>query len=173
MHRSFSSSSDSHPDFQSRSRAPSASSPPPPADPTIDAALKQIDEDVKNNDIFLYMKGTPDQPRCGFSANVVNMLKQYKVGFGSRDVLASDAIRAAVKQYSDWPTLPQLYVRGQFIGGSDIVTNLFKTGELEKLLSPSLQLNIERREEIERKGGIIEVYMSVCLCVYRTSSSTR
>lgn len=94
-----------------------------------------IKQDITSHSVFLYMKGTPDSPRCGFSANVVKLLKHLGAEFSARDVLADDTMREAVKQYSDWPTLPQLYVSGEFVGGSDIVTSLFKSGELEKLLT--------------------------------------
>ena len=81
------------------------------------------------------MKGDPAAPKCGFSANVVRLLQHLKAEFASRDVLSEPAVREAVKRYSDWPTLPQLYIAGEFIGGSDIITQMFKSGELEKMLS--------------------------------------
>ena len=81
------------------------------------------------------MKGNPSAPKCGFSANVVRILQHLQCSFSSRDVLEDPAIREAVKAFSDWPTLPQLYVRGEFVGGSDIISQMFKSGELEKLLA--------------------------------------
>ena len=80
------------------------------------------------------MKGSPASPKCGFSANVVRILQHLGAAFSSRDVLEDPTVREAVKQFSDWPTLPQLYVNGEFVGGSDIITQMFKSGELEKLL---------------------------------------
>jgi len=83
---------------------------------------------------LLYMKGTPDAPRCGFSANVVKILQHLNSEFSSVDVLQNDSIRQAIKTFSDWPTLPQLYIKGEFVGGSDIISQLFKSGELKQLL---------------------------------------
>lgn len=80
------------------------------------------------------MKGDKDMPRCGFSARVVDILNHYGVEFATRDVLKSEELRQAIKEYSDWPTLPQLYVNGEFIGGCDIVTELHQNGELKALL---------------------------------------
>ena len=80
------------------------------------------------------MKGTPDAPMCGFSAQVVNVLKTYNVPFKSFNVLEDESIRQAIKEYADWPTIPQLYVNGEFIGGCDIMMELHQSGELKKLL---------------------------------------
>lgn len=96
---------------------------------------QRIDNDVKNNKIFLYMKGTPDMPMCGFSSQAVNLLQHYNAEFKSSNVLEDDEIRAGIKEYSDWPTIPQLYVNGEFIGGCDIITEMHTNGELEQLLS--------------------------------------
>lgn len=94
-----------------------------------------IREQVTGNRIALYMKGTPMFPRCGFSANVVGILQHCGVNeFFSVDVLAEPEIREGVKVYANWPTLPQLYIDGEFIGGSDIVTEMYQSGELQKLL---------------------------------------
>lgn len=95
---------------------------------------EKIDRDVKDNKIILYMKGTPDAPQCGFSAQVAAVLKHYGVQYKSVNVLEDEEVRQGIKEYSDWPTIPQLYVSGQFIGGCDIVTELHSTGELKKLL---------------------------------------
>ncbi|MCS6985034.1 MAG: Grx4 family monothiol glutaredoxin [Leptospiraceae bacterium] len=95
---------------------------------------KQIEQDIRQNRIILYMKGERHMPRCGFSARVVEILEQYGVDFATRDVLKSEALRQAIKEYSNWPTLPQLYVNGEFIGGCDIVTELHESGELKKIL---------------------------------------
>ncbi len=101
----------------------------------MDAALKQrIENDIKKNKVFLYMKGSPDSPMCGFSAQAVNLLQYYKVPFGAANVLADDEIRQGIKEYADWPTIPQLYVNGEFIGGCDIMMEMHSSGELEKIL---------------------------------------
>lgn len=93
-----------------------------------------IEQQVTGHPVVLYMKGTQDQPQCGFSANAVNILKACGVdNIFSVDVLADPEIRQGIKDYSNWPTIPQLYVNGEFIGGSDIVTEMYQTGELQKL----------------------------------------
>ena len=89
---------------------------------------------VENNDVFLFMKGTPDVPQCGFSLAVANVLKHLNVKFESINVLENAEIRQGIKTYSDWPTIPQLYIKGKFIGGSDIVKEMFEKGELKALL---------------------------------------
>lgn len=95
----------------------------------------QIHEQVTTHPVVLYMKGTPQFPQCGFSANAANILKACGVAeFLSVNVLADEAVRQAVKDYANWPTIPQLYINGQFIGGSDIMRELFQSGELQKLL---------------------------------------
>lgn len=99
-----------------------------------DEALKMIDEHVKSNRVMLYMKGNPSMPMCGFSATVVQILKETGVDFASVNVLDYPAIREGVKKYSAWPTIPQLYVDGEFIGGCDIVTSMYESGELKELL---------------------------------------
>ena len=97
-----------------------------------------INEQIKNlineNDICLFMKGTPDVPQCGFSLAVANMLKHLNVKFKGINVLENDEMRQGIKQYSDWPTIPQLYIKGEFIGGCDIVKEMFEKGELKELL---------------------------------------
>ncbi|MCG7757747.1 MAG: Grx4 family monothiol glutaredoxin [Nitrosomonas sp.] len=93
-----------------------------------------IEQQVTTHPVVLYMKGTPDQPQCGFSANAVNILKACGVdNIYAVDVLADPEIRQGIKDYSSWPTIPQLYVNGEFIGGSDIVTEMYQSGELQKL----------------------------------------
>ena len=93
-----------------------------------------IDERVKNNKVMVYMKGTPDFPQCGFSAHTVEILKSYGVPFASEDVLADASIRERIKRYSNWPTIPQVYIGGKFVGGCDIVHELHERGGLESLL---------------------------------------
>ena len=89
-----------------------------------------IDNAVKGNDVLLFMKGTPVFPQCGFSAAVVGVLSHLGVKFRGINVLEDDSIREGIKAYSDWPTIPQLYVKGEFIGGCDIVREMYETGEL-------------------------------------------
>jgi monothiol glutaredoxin len=94
-----------------------------------------IRDQVANNKVVLYMKGTPQFPQCGFSANAVGILKACGVtDYLSVNVLADPEIRQGIKEFSSWPTIPQLYVNGQFVGGSDIMTDMYQKGELQKLL---------------------------------------
>ena len=95
----------------------------------------RIQRDVENNDVVLYMKGTANFPMCGFSAAVVQVLSQIGVTFKDVNVLEDDEIRQGIKEYSDWPTIPQLYVKGEFIGGCDIVREMYEQGELQQLFS--------------------------------------
>tara|TARA_B100001996_G_scaffold366498_1_gene337265 strand:- start:1448 stop:1780 length:333 start_codon:yes stop_codon:yes gene_type:complete len=87
---------------------------------------------VSNNDVCLFMKGTPEVPQCGFSLAVSNVLKHLEVKFNGINVLDDPNIRQGIKEYSDWPTIPQLYVKGEFVGGCDIVKEMFEKGELQK-----------------------------------------
>jgi len=93
-----------------------------------------IDTTIKNNKIVLFMKGTADFPQCGFSAAVVHILHSLKMPFKDINVLENMEIRQAIKDYSDWPTIPQLYINGEFIGGCDIVKELHSNGDLESML---------------------------------------
>ncbi len=93
-----------------------------------------IDEQVKSNDVFLFMKGTPDFPQCGFSGQVVQILSYLGVDYKSANVLETDELRQGIKDYSNWPTIPQLYVKGEFVGGCDIIREMYETGELKQLL---------------------------------------
>tara|TARA_B100000029_G_scaffold494461_1_gene558230 strand:- start:373 stop:714 length:342 start_codon:yes stop_codon:yes gene_type:complete len=95
---------------------------------------KQIDTEVKSNEVCLFMKGTPEVPQCGFSLAVSNVLKHLNVNFKGINVLDDTNLREGIKQYSDWPTIPQLYVKGEFIGGCDIVKEMFESGDLQKKL---------------------------------------
>ena len=95
---------------------------------------KKIKTIVDSSDIVLFMKGTPEVPQCGFSMAVLNILKYLKVKFKGINVLESDEIRQGIKNYTDWPTIPQLYIRGEFVGGCDIVKEMFEKGELKELL---------------------------------------
>jgi len=99
-----------------------------------DDAQARIDAAVKNNDVVLFMKGTPLFPQCGFSSRAVAILERLGAEFESVDVLQDQGIRQGIKAYSDWPTIPQLYVRGEFVGGSDIMMEMYESGELADLL---------------------------------------
>jgi len=95
---------------------------------------EKIKKLINNNDVCLFMKGTPDSPQCGFSMAVSNVLKHLKVNFNGINVLKDDGLRQGIKEFSDWPTIPQLYIKGEFIGGCDIVKEMFEKGELKNLL---------------------------------------
>jgi len=94
-----------------------------------------IENEVKSNDVVLFMKGTPQFPMCGFSGQVVQILDYLGVPFKGLNVLESDELRQGIKAFSNWPTIPQLYVKGEFVGGCDIITEMFQSGELETLLA--------------------------------------
>ena len=96
--------------------------------------MKKITDIVEKNDVCLFMKGTPEVPQCGFSLAVSNMLKHLEVKFKGINVLEDQEIRESIKKYSDWPTIPQLYIKSEFIGGSDIVKEMFEKGELQTKL---------------------------------------
>jgi monothiol glutaredoxin len=101
-------------------------------DPNVADRIKR---DIADNDVVLYMKGTPVFPQCGFSAAVVQVLTHLGVKFKGIDVLADPSLRQGVKDFSSWPTVPQLYVKGEFVGGCDIVREMYESGELNELLS--------------------------------------
>lgn len=95
----------------------------------------RIKQQIEQNDIVLYMKGSPDFPQCGFSGRSVQLLNACGAKFAAVDVLADPEIRNGIKEFSSWPTIPQLYIKGEFVGGCDIMTELFQKGELQKLVS--------------------------------------
>ncbi|MEN9946951.1 MAG: Grx4 family monothiol glutaredoxin [Pseudomonadota bacterium] len=95
---------------------------------------QQIDDVVKNNDIVLFMKGNKSFPQCGFSGRAIQVLKACGVSFVDINVLEDPEIREGIKQYSNWPTIPQLYIKGEFVGGSDIMYEMYQSGELQALL---------------------------------------
>ncbi|KAA8525348.1 hypothetical protein F0562_007234 [Nyssa sinensis] len=98
-------------------------------------SLKDIvEQDVKDNPIMLYMKGVPDLPRCGFSSLAVRVLKEYNVPLSARNILEDPELKNAVKSFSNWPTFPQIFIKGEFVGGSDIILNMHQTGELREKL---------------------------------------
>ena len=94
-----------------------------------------IENTINDNEVCLFMKGTPDAPQCGFSMAVSNILKILEVNFKSIDVLENEELRQGIKSFSDWPTIPQLYLKGEFLGGCDIVKEMYESGELQKKLS--------------------------------------
>ena len=96
---------------------------------------EKIEKLIDENDVCLFMKGTPDTPQCGFSMAVTNVLKHLKVNFKGINVLEDENLRQGIKDYSEWPTIPQLYVKKEFIGGCDIVKELFENGDLKKIFS--------------------------------------
>lgn len=95
----------------------------------------RIDQMVKENRVFLFMKGTPDFPQCGFSMRAASILRALDVPFGSFNVLSDEEVRQGIKAYSNWPTIPQLYIDHEFVGGSDIMMEMYENGGLEKLVS--------------------------------------
>ena len=101
----------------------------------MDQIVKEkIENEISNNEICLFMKGTPEVPECGFSMAVTNILKLLEVNFKGVNVLADQSIREGIKEFSEWPTIPQLYVNKEFIGGCDIVKEMYENGELKNLL---------------------------------------
>lgn len=105
---------------------------------SVQDRLKEV---IESNDVVLFMKGSPDFPQCGFSGRTAQILKACDARFASVDVLSDDEVRQGIKEYSNWPTVPQLYVRGKFIGGCDIMTQLYESGELQKILQPETSAN--------------------------------
>jgi len=104
-----------------------------------DEIHNKIDQQVKNNKVMLFMKGTPQAPMCGFSAHTIEILQSYGYPFETADVLADPAIRDGIKRYSNWPTIPQVFINGKFVGGCDIVHELHERGELEPMLKTAFE----------------------------------
>jgi monothiol glutaredoxin len=102
---------------------------------TTNPVFERIRQEIGQNDVVLYMKGTPVFPQCGFSAAVVQVLGELGVKFKGIDVLTDPSLRQGIKDFSQWPTIPQLYVKGEFVGGCDIIREMFSSGELQQLLS--------------------------------------
>ncbi len=105
------------------------------ADAAADPVRDFIAQTIAQNEVVLFMKGVPDQPRCGFSALAVQILDHLGAPFVGVDVLQDEGLREGIKAYTDWPTIPQLYVKGEFVGGSDIVREMFQSGELQSLMA--------------------------------------
>jgi monothiol glutaredoxin len=97
-------------------------------------AMERIRQEIESNKIVVYMKGTPDMPQCGFSAQTVQVMKELGVPYASRNVLEDAELRQAIKEFSNWPTIPQVYINGKFVGGCDIVTEMHERGELADLV---------------------------------------
>ena len=103
----------------------------------------QIENEISNNEVCLFMKGTPEAPQCGFSMAVSNMLKILEVNFKGVNVLENENIRQGIKEFSEWPTIPQLYIKKEFLGGCDIVKEMYESGELKKILEKK-QINFKK-----------------------------
>ena len=101
-------------------------------------AMERIESAIRNNKIQVFMKGTRSFPQCGFSAATVQILEELEVPFGTTDVLADPELRDEIKRYSNWPTIPQVYIDGKFIGGCDIIREMYETGELKDLVKSAL-----------------------------------
>jgi monothiol glutaredoxin len=121
---------------------------------TTTTAQDQIRETVNSNDVVLFMKGTKQMPQCGFSSRVAGVLNYMGVDFADVNVLADPEIRQGIKDYSDWPTIPQLYVKGEFVGGCDIITEMTLSGELDALFDQKgVTYDKARAEEIRAANG--------------------
>ena len=111
----------------------------------MDEATKNLIQDhIDNNEVCLFMKGTPDAPQCGFSMAVTNLLKILEVNFKAINVLEDQSIREGIKTFSDWPTIPQLYIKKEFVGGCDIIKEMYESGELAKLFE-SKQISFKEK----------------------------
>ena len=118
-----------------------------------DATKERIEQDIKSEDVVLYMKGTPVFPQCGFSAAVVGVLTHLNVPFRGINVLEDDSVREGIKSFSDWPTIPQLYVKGEFVGGCDIIVEMALSGELDELLdSKNIAFDKEASDKIRSEN---------------------
>ena len=114
----------------------------------------QIQETISANDVVLYMKGTKEMPQCGFSSRVAGVLNYMGVEFADVNVLADEAVRQGIKEFSDWPTVPQLYVKGEFVGGCDIITEMTLSGELDTLFETSgVTYDKDAAEKIREANG--------------------
>lgn len=136
----FFSNSSSHPDFEPKKKEPTKN-----FNKQLQDLQETIKKDISENKVILYMKGTPAWPECGFSRAVIQILDQYGIKYASRNMNADIPMKEALKVYSSWPTIPQLYVNGELIGGCDIVTQMHKEGELESLFE-----GVELKEKKKR-----------------------
>ncbi|MCV2880849.1 Grx4 family monothiol glutaredoxin [Actibacterium sp. XHP0104] len=113
-----------------------------------------IQDTITSNDVVLYMKGTKEMPQCGFSSRVAGVLNYMGVNFADVNVLADEAVRQGIKEFSDWPTIPQLYVKGEFVGGCDIVTEMTLSGELDQLFDDNgIAYNKEAADKIRQANA--------------------
>ncbi|MFO7856399.1 MAG: Grx4 family monothiol glutaredoxin [Paracoccaceae bacterium] len=121
---------------------------------TQNPAFAAIEADIKDNDVVLFMKGTRSMPQCGFSSRIAGVLNYMGVEFKDVNVLADDSLRQGIKDFSDWPTIPQLYVKGEFVGGCDIITEMTLSGELDKLFdAKGVSFSKEAAEKIREHNG--------------------
>lgn len=117
-------------------------------------ANAQIKETVESNDVVLFMKGTSEMPQCGFSSRVAGVLNYMGIEYADVNVLADEGIRQGIKEFSDWPTIPQLYVKGEFVGGCDIITEMTLSGELDTLLEENgVTFNKEAADKIRESNA--------------------
>ena len=117
-------------------------------------AANQIKEQITKNDVVLFMKGTKEMPQCGFSSRVAGVLNYMGVNFADVNVLADEGLRQGIKDFSDWPTIPQLYVKGEFVGGCDIITEMMLSGELDTLLEDNgVAFDKEAADKIREANG--------------------
>jgi monothiol glutaredoxin len=117
-------------------------------------ANAQIKETVEGNDVVLFMKGTSEMPQCGFSSRVAGVLNYMGVEYSDVNVLADEGIRAGIKEFSDWPTIPQLYVKGEFVGGCDIITEMTLSGELDTMFEENgVSFNKEAADKIRESNA--------------------
>ena len=115
----------------------------------MDESLEEIKTEISSNDVVLYMKGTSSIPQCGFSSRVAGVLNYLEIDYVDINVLENDSRREGIKKFSDWPTIPQLYVKGEFVGGCDIITEMTMTGELDKLFTEKgIKFNLEAATKI-------------------------
>ena len=120
----------------------------------MDKSLGKIKKEVSENDVVLYMKGTSSMPQCGFSSKVAGVLNYLEIEYRDINVLEDDSLREGIKQFSDWPTVPQLYVKGEFVGGCDIVTEMAMTGELDNLFAEKgIKFNLEAANKIREANA--------------------
>lgn len=115
---------DTHSDFKAVNKAPK----------DVPSARELVEKDIEQNRIMLYMKGVPSAPRCGFSALAVKVLQEYDVPFSARNILEDQELKESIKSFSNWPTFPQIFIKGEFVGGSDIILNMHQSGELKEML---------------------------------------
>ena len=120
----------------------------------MDESLGKIKKEVSENNVVLYMKGTSSMPQCGFSSKVAGVLNYLEIEYRDINVLEDESLREGIKQFSDWPTIPQLYVKGEFVGGCDIVTEMAMSGELDKLFAEKgIEFNLEAANKIREANN--------------------